>query len=130
MELLERYARTKKGVERICLVYDGKNDVLAPAGPASRGKVDELFSSGYKNADRMIVQLIERLGRGGEVSLVTEDRSLRREAKAFGAQILPVAEMMSRLSDKNPGSVRSSDKPEDTDEDQINAEMRSLWEIH
>lgn len=86
-------ART--GVQ-VRVVFDGADEESRTGGDGRRG-VRVTFSAGAVEADQVILELVERLPTTVPVVVATDDRRVRREAAARGANVVSQEQLFSLL---------------------------------
>jgi predicted RNA-binding protein with PIN domain len=87
-------ART--GVD-VHLVFDGAGDQGGRAPAIPRGRVRVQFTAATVEADDAILELVERLPADRAVVVATDDRRVRAEAAARGANVISQEQLFSLL---------------------------------
>ena len=105
IQALAQLAKSKKGNVRIHVFFDGKADAdFFSVDPIVAG-VEVHFSRG-ETADQLILDYLQEIKDSGEVTVVTDDRSLARQAGSERATILSSDGLGHRLQK----TVSKSDK--------------------
>ena len=124
------YAATKKGIREIIAVFDGRDDVYPVPHKVASLRVKVMFSHGSSDADQTILRLLDRLESPKGCFLVTNDVQLRNEARALGAHVLPVDELLKRFKTqtaKKSPVPRESKNLDPLSASAINEELSKKW---
>lgn len=81
---------------QVRVVFDGADEEATTGGDGRRG-VRVTFSAGAVEADQVILELVERLPAAVPVVVATDDRRVRREAAARGANVVSQEQLFSLL---------------------------------
>jgi predicted RNA-binding protein with PIN domain len=81
---------------QVRVVFDGADDEATTGGDGRRG-VRVTFSAGAVEADQVILELVERSPAPVPVVVATDDRRVRREAAARGANVVSQEQLFSLL---------------------------------
>ena len=87
-ELAEEYQRRKGGIDKICVVFDGKDTYRDAAFTTPPHQVFSRTGEG----DREIVIVISRLSKKYDVEVVSDDNFIRNNARAYNARIVGISE--------------------------------------
>lgn len=96
LDLVDRLSALDAAVdEHITVVFDGR----APAQLADTGSIDVVFADrrGRNAADDRIVEIVDAIGKGEPVTVVTADRALRERVRALGATIASPSVVLRQL---------------------------------
>jgi len=111
---LARYAEAAR--KKITIVFDAARAQTPTPRTASRGNIRILFSSPGESADERILRAISRAkgggGGGGVLVAVSDDRALRRGAKALGARVTGCGEFAAEIKKRLAARTRRApEKP-------------------
>lgn len=83
---------------RVTLVFDGNYNISMAAGPrtGSPGGPEVIFTEGA-SADEKIEELVLAAGNPSEITIVTNDKGIRRRVGGTGARVMGLEEFMPRL---------------------------------
>lgn len=93
IKLLADYNKIKR--HKITVVFDGVLNMSEFAVPYQEQGLEILFSPGVKNADQVIMDLIQKQGSG--FTVVTSDREIIAYARMVGATIVDSEEFIKRV---------------------------------
>jgi predicted RNA-binding protein with PIN domain len=126
-QLAKDYKRRCGGIDRICVVFDGKDEHRS----ASPLRDPEHVFSKTGEGDSEVIRTIKRLSPRHHVVVVSDDNFVRNNARAHSATVLSVAAFAASLYKEK--SQRKKSKPSkhiDPDEaSRITEELRQHWKL-
>lgn len=85
--------RVRRGdIERLYVVFDGREAYASGLHEQSYGSVTVLFTQKPEEADRRILQVIEAQGTRRRCVVVSNDNEVFNNARAFGARVISAQE--------------------------------------
>ena len=87
IRLCQAYRARRGDIERLYVVFDGREAEAFGSSAQQQGGVTVLFTERPEEADARILRVIEERGRGRCV-VVSNDNEVANNARAFGARIL------------------------------------------
>jgi len=127
-KLAKEYKRKNASIERLCVVFDGK-DAYRDGG--FRLPAHQVFSRTGKG-DEEIIRIVKSLSDGYHVLVVTDDNYIRNNSCAHKATVLSVAEFISGIREKSKKideTVNAVNKVDSASAIKINEEMRKHWNV-
>ena len=127
-ELTREYQRRYGGIDRVCVVFDGKNEYR---DQPHRALPDQVFSR-TGEGDSEVIRIVRRFSRRYHVLVVSDDNFVRNNARAHSATVISVAAFLTSLRKKNLQWKRREPSKEvhPNDMAQINEELRKFWDLH
>ena len=126
-QLAKDYQRRCGGIDRICIVFDGRDEHRS----ASPLRHPEHVFSKTGEGDSEVIRTIKRLSTRYHVIVVSDDNFVRNNARTHNATVLSVATLQASLYKEK--SQRKKSKPSkhiDPDEaSRITEELRRHWNL-
>jgi predicted RNA-binding protein with PIN domain len=101
-----RWIQQRGDVWLFCVIFDGSSDVTLPGGSAGPG-VRVIYSSGGKNADDTILDILSQFGETHHYTVVSDDNYVRRGALREQAEFIS-AQQFAAVLDRRPGPPAGS----------------------
>jgi len=127
IKLLKDFMAKKKIFDKAFIVFDSKEGQLG-IRKDSYGKVDVIFTTKDKDADRVIVDMLRKSSSKDKVTISSDDNFIRNHARVFGKDMISIRELEDIIMLKK-APLRSKIKGKDTDIKikDINEELKKHW---
>ncbi|MBI2495242.1 MAG: NYN domain-containing protein [Candidatus Omnitrophica bacterium] len=129
VRLCQEYQGRRGDIERLYVVFDGRDASASGSLEQHHGGVTVLFTQEPEEADARILRVIESQ-RGRRCVVVSNDNEVFNNARAFGARVMSVQEFYEQL---RPASARRSEPPTTSDKAALSARdareiTKAYWE--
>ncbi len=108
LEIVTRYAVSTG--QRAHVVFDGTGGAYIPQAP--RERVRFTFAGEYRTADQAIVRMVRDTTGRRDLTVVSNDRELRADAKRMGANTLRVDELLEHVARVRQAERERDNAPE------------------
>ncbi|MCG3205581.1 MAG: hypothetical protein KCHDKBKB_02303 [Elusimicrobia bacterium] len=124
LRFLERTHPAGSAVNKIIVVFDGKEDVDSPPW---RGTVRVIFSKG-ETADAVIKRSVDLLSNPRNAVVITDDRDIQKWVSSSKAKVMGCKEFLRTATNKPKRSATPAKLDSDTAQG-INEEFKKLWRV-
>lgn len=126
-DLAKEYKRKIGGIEKVCIVFDGKDRYRGRELP---GGSPHIFSKTGKG-DEEVINTIRSLRKVYAVLVVTDDNYIRNNARAYKARTIRVSAFLETLNRKRTDRFDGSGerKVDPLKAQKINRELKKYWNI-
>ena len=127
-KLANEYRRKSGGIDKVCVVFDGKDEYRDIASFPPRP--DQIFSRSGRG-DEEVVRMIKKLSREYDVMVVSDDNFIKNHSRAHKAGILKVSEFANFLHKKQRNTPEEApvEKISEGAASRINRELEKYWDI-
>ena len=132
MAFCAAWMASRRDIWMFYVVFDGDPRVLPQTGNYARG-VRQIFTGSGEKADDRIVDIVRERESDCRIIVVTEDRQVMRQSRAFGAELLNVSAFYSTTASSRQRKRHSGEVEEDKNcltpnqKKMINDELRRIW---
>lgn len=125
-ELAKEYQRRRGGIDKLYVVFDGKD--VHREKPAE-GSPYHVFSR-TGQGDEEAVSVVRRLSKKYHVEVVTSDNFIRNNSRAYNATVISIPEFIAFLNKGQRTTVeKAAEKITPEIASQINEELKRYWKI-
>ena len=127
IKLLKDFMAKKRIFDKVFIVFDSSQDQLG-IRKDSYGKVEAIFATKNKDADRVIVDILKNSSSKDRITVSSDDNFIRNHVRAFGKDMISIRELEDIIMLKNT-PFRSKIKDEDISDKikEINEELKKHW---
>jgi len=133
LELLKELLARGHGINRITVVFDGPESMPFLSSSASSsyyGAINVVFSEG-KTADSRIEELVLKSAQPSEITVVTNDKGIRRLLGSSGTKFMGVDEFVKKLfPDKGAPGASQDNRLDASEAEKIDKEFKDIWLKH
>jgi len=128
--LAKEYQRKQGGIDKVYVVFDGKNLYRNKSFEISPNHVFSRTGEG----DLEVIRVVKRLSKKYHVEVITNDNFVRNNSRAYNATVTGVAEFMKALN-KQPKGQDERGKEAKTSKvtpevaSKINEELKKHWNL-
>jgi predicted RNA-binding protein with PIN domain len=90
-QLASEFKDSRKDIERVCIVFDGKGEFSDEQESAGSG-VTAFYTQKGKDADRKIMEMIKDSQDPADITVVSNDNFVHNNSRSLGARIKNVRE--------------------------------------
>ena len=127
IKLLKDFMAKKRIFDKVFIVFDSSQDQLG-IRKDSYGKVEAIFATKNKDADRVIVDILKNSSSKDRITVSSDDNFIRNHVRAFGKDMISIRELEDIIMLKNT-PFRSKIQDEDISDKikEINEELKKHW---
>ncbi|MFH1478776.1 MAG: NYN domain-containing protein [Candidatus Omnitrophota bacterium] len=132
IRILQNFLYQKKTFSKVFLVFDSKEEALGVCRH-KYGNVEVLFANSYKDADKVIVDILRKVDKKDSVTVASDDNFVRNHAKVFICDTITIKELENIImlkKDTLRSKINLKEKSMDNDHiKDINEELKKHWRL-